>query len=163
MNMQPEKTAGTKTLGGAGDADATLRLIAGLPAPDGLESRVKAAVHRAPAGRKGQLLDWPARSWMHSAWVRGVAAAAIVIAVAGGSWGVYSRVQPKRMPIALPHAGGAGFSSANAMRTPKTLDAPTVKTPANAGKAPVKKQADVKKKAMQAGQSGAAQQGQSLK
>jgi len=75
--------------------------------------------------------------------------------VAGGSWGVYQHARPREIPMALPHVG-SGFSSANAMRTPKTLDGPTLKhpvpTPAvkaaggeTAGMA--KKRPDIKKKA----------------
>lgn len=156
MNMQSEKEA--RSLAEAGGVDATLRLIAGLPAPAGLEDRVKTALQREPAGRSAKLLDWPAGSWVHSAWVRGAAAAAIVVVVAGGSWGVYTRVQPKQAPIAIPHVVGAGgFSSANAMRTPKTLDAPTVTLRANPESATVKKQTSAKKKASQNAKSGTAQ------
>jgi len=145
MKMQPERAASHFT---EGEADATLRTIAGLPAPAGLEDRVKAALRREPAGRQARMLEWPRGSWAQSAWARGAAAAAIVAVVAGGSWSVYSRVQPRQAPIVLPHVGGAGgFSSANAVRTPKTLDVPTV----HAESVPVKKEADRKKKAPQRG------------
>ena len=118
------------------EAESTLRLIAGLPAPEGLETRVKTALYRAPAQAKAAtLLDWPLgarRNWLqntlHSTWVRNAAAAAIVCVVAGGSWGVYQHARPRETPMALPHVG-SGFSSANAMRTPKTLDGPTLKHP----------------------------------
>lgn len=126
MNIQMQ-SVGTKALG---EADATLRRIASLTAPVGLEDRVKTALREPLSGHAPKLLPWPARNWAQSGWVRGAAAAAIVLVVAGGSWGVYSHVQPQRVPLAMPHLGGAGgFSSANAVRTPKTLDVPTVKQP----------------------------------
>jgi hypothetical protein len=121
---------------GAEEAEATLRLIAGLPAPDGLEDRVKAALRAAP--RTGRVLHWPAapvqnQGWLGSALVRSAAAAAIVFVVAGGGWSIYSRVQPARTPqaVAMPHvATPGGFSSAGAMRTPQTLNGPLLKHPA---------------------------------
>lgn len=150
MNRHSEKTA--RGFAEAGEAEATLRVIAGLPAPPGLEDRVKARLERQPAGSSANLLEWPARSWVQSAWARGVAAAAIVIVVAGGSWGVYSRVQPKQMLIALPHVGGTGgFSSASAVRIPKTLDVPTATPQANPKSAGVEKQAGGRKKALRSG------------
>jgi hypothetical protein len=150
MNMHSEKTA--RGLAEAGEAEATLRVIAGLPAPAGLEDRVKARLERQPAGSLARVLEWPARSWVRSALARGAAAAAIVAVVAGGSWGVYSRVQPRQAPIAIPHVGGAGgFSSANAVRTPKTLDVPTVMLAANHKSAAGEKQADGKKKGPRSG------------
>jgi hypothetical protein len=109
-----------------GDAEATLRVIAGLPSPEGLEDRMKAILHQAP--RRASLLRWPARprsAWMESAWARSAAAAAIVFVVAGGGWEIYSRVQPAEPPRAIalpPVAAHAGFSSANAIRTPRTLN-----------------------------------------
>lgn len=117
--MQPKRDLGLTT-----GADATLRLIAGLPAPEGLEDRVKARLQNAP----GNVLHWPlSGSWIQKTWARGAAAAAIVVVVAGGSWQVYSRVQPKQAQIAIPRVvGSGGFSSANAVRTPKTLDVPMV-------------------------------------
>jgi hypothetical protein len=55
-------------------------------------------------------------------------------------------VQPKASPLALPHVG-SGFSSAGAVRTPHTLDGPTV-APAQASAAPAssKKALNAKKK-----------------
>jgi len=149
MNTQPDK--GVRSFAGSGAVDATLRAIAGLPAPAGLEDRVKAALRREPAGREAKLVEWPRGGWARSAWARGAAAAAIVVVVAGGSWGVYSRVQPREAPIVLPHVGGAGgFSNANAVRTPKTLDVPTVRPESLAAKT----QGGKKKKAPQRESSG---------
>jgi hypothetical protein len=90
-----------------------------------------------PGFGKGQVLPWPAqlmsaRNWTNTPWARGAAAAAIVFVVAGGSWGVFSRVQPAPAPkaIALPHVQtSGGFSNAGAMRTPQTLSGPQVKRP----------------------------------
>jgi hypothetical protein len=147
VNQQFDTKMGVGTV--SGDADATLRLIAGLPAPDGLEDRVKAGVRRRAAIRTGAVLDWPVGNrsdWAHNNWFRGAAAAAIVAIVAGGSWQVYSHVQPKQAQIALPRVGGSGgFASANAVRTPKTLDAPTVPHAAIPADGAAKKRAERKK------------------
>lgn len=126
----------------ASPAETTLRLIAQLPAPKGLEDRVLAGLASTP--RRGRLLQWPSlrheggawmqgRAWTQgSAWMRGAAAAAIVFVVAGGGWGIYTHVQPPQSTkvIVMPRAGaGGGFSSAGAMRTPQTLDGPVVAEP----------------------------------
>ena len=132
--MNPESTADQKNRANSGEAESTLRLIAGLAAPEGLEARVKTALtNKAGSRRSATLFDWPLSprgGWMRSTFVRSAAAASIVCVVAGGSWGVYRHVQPKEVPMALPHVGApSGFSSANAMRTPKTLDGPTLTHP----------------------------------
>jgi len=115
-------------------AEATLRLIASLPAPEGLEDRIQAGLLAAP--RKARILAWPAALTPSSGWVRAAAAATIVFVVAGGGWGVYSRVQqpPTAKVIVLPPHGAAqgGFSSAGAMRTPQTLNGPVLAHPAAA-------------------------------
>jgi hypothetical protein len=117
----------------ADSGEETLRLIAGLPAPAGLEERVHKALRAAP--RKGRVLAWPARfrakTVMESNWMRAAAAAAIVFVVVGGGWGVYSRVQPGPagkvivMPQRMPSSGG--FSGAGAIRTPQTIPGPKVR------------------------------------
>lgn len=108
--------------------EETLRLIAGLPVPAGLEDRVHAALRAAPRG--GRVLAWPAALRPQSGWMRTAAAAAIVFVIAGGGWGVYTRVeqgQPAKVIVMPPRiAGPGGFSSAGAMRTPQTLAGPTV-------------------------------------
>jgi hypothetical protein len=120
-------------------AEVTLRMIARLPAPQGLEDRVQAGLLTAP--RQGRLLAWPRALPMAGGWMRGAAAAAIVCVVAGGGWGIYSRVQPR--PAGLT-TGSGGFSTSEAVRRPKTLEGPAVVThavgvPATAApKAPVK-------------------------
>jgi hypothetical protein len=118
----------------------TLRLIAGLPAPAGLEERVHKALRATPRSHvlgSGRVLAWPAgfgaKAVMESNWMRAAAAAAIVFVVVGGGWGVYSRVQPGPagkvivMPQLVPSSGG-GISGA--IRTPLTIPGPTVKQPA---------------------------------
>lgn len=112
------------------EVDATLRLVASLPAPEGIEDRVHTALRTAPRG--GRILDWPARFVMESAWMRSAAAAAIAFVVVGGGWGVYSRVQVAKV-IEMPSqvsAPGGGFSSAGAKRTPETVTGPVINHPA---------------------------------
>jgi hypothetical protein len=114
-------------------AEETLRLIANLPAPEGLEDRVHARVHAAAsaAQHRGSVLAWPRAFRAESGWMRGAAAAAIVFVVAGGGWGVYTRVestqnQPAKvivMPARMPGSTG-GLSGAGAMRPPLTLPGP---------------------------------------
>ena len=132
----------------SGSAEETLRLIARLPAPEGLAERVQAGLHAASLSAsspvRARILDWPValqldHAWMRSAWMRAAAAAAIVFVVAGGGWGIYSRVAPvpQTRGIALPHvATPGGFSGAGAMRTPQTLNGPTVARPAVVHPAP---------------------------
>src|SRR5580704_5653014 len=132
---------------GAGSGEDTLRLIAGLPAPVGLEERVRQALREAPHDLRGggRVLAWPARfgakTLMESNWMRAAAAAAIVFVVVGGGWGVYSRVQQGPagkvlvMPQLVPSSGG-GISGA--IRTPLTIPGPTVKQPEKKAAAPKK-------------------------
>jgi len=74
--------------------------------------------------------------------MRSAAAAAIVFVVAGGGWGVYSRVQQPqaaRVTVMPPRLAAPGsFSSAAAIRTPKTLDGPVVANPATTKAAEVR-------------------------
>jgi hypothetical protein len=122
---------------GIGGAEETLRFIAKLPAPEGIEERVQDALRLAPRG--GRVLSWPAasgwarRGWMESGLARSAAAAAIVFVVVGGGWGVYSRVKPVEGPkvVVMPRPGGAGFSSAGAMRTPNTVNGTVLTHPLN--------------------------------
>ena len=115
----------------AGAGEDTLRLIAGLPAPEGLEERVHTALRSAP--RKGRVLAWPFALRADARWVRATAAAAIVTIVAGGSWGVYSHIQPwqaAKAPAAPARVGSAqGFSGAGAKRSPQTLQPLVVSAP----------------------------------
>jgi hypothetical protein len=115
---------------GAGEAETTLRLIASLPAPQGLEDRVHARIRTAP--RSARVLAWPTPA--AGEWMRVAAAAAIVCVVAGGGWGIYSHVQPgQAIPgyavrgVAGPPVAGPGqFSTGEARRRPQTLVGPIV-------------------------------------
>ena len=112
---------------GTSEAEQTLRLIASLPAPIGLEDRVHSTLLAAP--RRARVLQWPASSHSSTGWLRGAAAAAIVLVVVGGSWGVYSRVAPGSPVngISGPHIAGPGqFSQGGAVRRPQTLQGPVV-------------------------------------
>ena len=120
------------TVDRASTGEDTLRLIAGLPAPGGLEERVQGALRAA--SRRGRVLAWPAALRADAAWMRAAAAAAIVFVVAGGGWGIYSRIQPfqqEKVPATPARvASPGGFSGAGAVSTPKTLDKPVVSAPA---------------------------------
>jgi hypothetical protein len=130
-----------------GSAEDTLRIVANLPAPAGLEDRVHAALHLArtedsqrrlngsgpndaQVDRRGRVLAWPSALKPQTGWMRTAAAAAIVFVVAGGGWGVYTRVEqnrPARILVMPPRLGAAsGLSSAGAKRTPETLTGPKV-------------------------------------
>jgi hypothetical protein len=130
--------------GASSDSSAfeeTLRLIARLPAPEGIEERVQSRLRTGslttsgkaascPAvSSKARILHWPKAQQLESAWARMAVAAAIVFVVAGGGWCIYSRIQPvqPQVAVALPRVGArGGFSSAGAMRTPQTLNGPLV-------------------------------------
>jgi hypothetical protein len=114
----------------------TLRLIAGIPAPEGLTDRVRTRLRTAP--RTAGLIPWPIAGTMafriHSPAFRTAAAAAIVGIVGGGGWQIFSHVQnaPSANAVVQPARIGnsGGFSNAGAMRTPDTLDRPVLKDPA---------------------------------
>jgi hypothetical protein len=116
--------------------EETLRLIARLSAPQGLEKRVQAGLKSGlranprPEPASARLLRWPVAPRLNSAWMRTAAAAAIVFVVAGGGWGVYSRVGTARNIAPPQSATQGGFSSSGAMRTPQTLHGPVVAPPA---------------------------------
>jgi hypothetical protein len=115
----------------------TLRLIASLPAPEGLADRVESGLRHTPP--TGRVLNWrgrlrPSGGWMQSTMARGAAAAAIVCVVAGGGWRIYSGVEPAPAAkvVAMPARvapGGNGFSQAGAKRVPLTLDGPVLSHP----------------------------------
>jgi hypothetical protein len=124
---------------GSDAPDETLRLIARLSAPEGLEERVQAGLRTAALTElpKARILRWPVAFSMDNGWMRAAAAAAIVAVVVGGGWGISSRFQPSQpsSAIAVPLRGAgqtrqSGFSSAGAMRTPQTLNGPVVAHPA---------------------------------
>jgi hypothetical protein len=125
----------------ASSVDATLRLIAELPAPVGLEDRIHASLRAELIWRtrfvmpRAEVLAWPdSRSTgsrrLHSSLLRTAAAFAIVAIVLGGGWGIASRIQTaataKGAPLPNRAVGPGGFSSAGAMRTPQTLHGPVV-------------------------------------
>ena len=131
-------------------AEETLRTIANLPAPAGLEDRVHAALRSGP--RRGRVLAWPEGFRPQSGWMRTAAAAAIVFVVAGGGWGVYTRVEQNRPAkvLVMPRvAAPSGFSGAGAMRTPQTLAGPTINATSTTAQ-PVQQKA-AKKPAAKAG------------
>jgi hypothetical protein len=111
-------------------AEETLRVIARLPAPDGLADRVQAGLRAAP--RSSRVLRWPVwfagDGFRYGTALRGAAAAAIVCVVAGGGWRIYSHVQtaPSAQALPVPARMGNGFSSAGAMRTPDSPSAPVL-------------------------------------
>jgi hypothetical protein len=145
MNDPTQKYSINDSRAGTGDFEETLRQIAQLPAPMGLADRVQAGLRASQlsGARRERVLHWPAALRPGSDWMRSAAAAAIVFVVAGGGWGVYTRVQqhqPVRV-MAMPRVGAqGGFGGANARRTPITLNGPVLANPAPAkiaqGKAP---------------------------
>ena len=150
-----------------GSAEETLRLIASLPAPAGLEDRIVAGLRSSQRSQPhgARILAWPGalrpeRGWVHGAAMRTAAAAAIVMAVAGGGWGVYSHVQTSQ-PRALaqpprPAVSSSGFSGAGAMRTPQTLNGPVLTQPPAAAQPPAKAPARPAQKPAHRGQPGTA-------
>ncbi len=118
---------------GLGEAEKTLRVIAALPAPDGLAERVQGRLREAP--KRARVLSWPG-TVMRSALWRGAAAAAIVCVAAGGAWGVYRQVAPamaarNTAPQVRVRPEG-GFANAGAMRTPDSVlktEAPRLEAP----------------------------------
>jgi hypothetical protein len=120
-----------------GRGEDTLRLVAVLPAPDGLAERVKEGLRSAP--ETGRILMWrsplrPAAGWMYGSVARGAAAAAIVCLVAGGGWRIYSHVQPASgaRVVVMPSPAapiGSAFSNAGATRRPDTVVGPVLTQP----------------------------------
>jgi hypothetical protein len=118
-----------------------------------LEERVNKALKSKAVerGLRGRVLAWPRTLRPESAWMRSAAAAAIVFVVAGGGWGVYTRVdnmridknQPARvivMPARMPST--EGFTGAGAIRTPVTLPGP--KAPAAVTTSPLQQKSPKK-------------------
>jgi hypothetical protein len=104
-------------------AEVTLRLIARLPVPQGLENRIDARLRATP--RRARVLAWP----LAGEWMRAAAAAAIVSVVAGGGWGIFLRVHPGQFSpgISGPSlAAPGGFTEGGAVRRPQTLTGPRV-------------------------------------
>jgi hypothetical protein len=136
--------------GSSGNYEETLRLIARVSAPEGLEERVQAGLRTVSP--KARILRWPEALRLDNPWIqnlaRAAAAAAIVAVVVGGGWSVSSRFQSSQptSAIAVPaHGAGqtgqigqGGFSSAGAMRTPQTLNGPVVAHPSTTATKPAK-------------------------
>ena len=116
----------------AEEAIATLRAVAQRPAAEGLEERMKAGIaERLQFGLTAAApqAEFGAGGWMHSATLRGLAAAAIVLVVVGGGWGAarYGRRQATPQAVGIPRMAAPGeFSNSGAMRTPQTLSPPKV-------------------------------------
>jgi len=133
--MNPSTQYNSLNDANARSGEDTLRLIATLPVPGGLEDRIKSRLKSAPGS--GRVLLWPSSLAIGaSSTVRSAAAAAIVFVVVGGGWGVYSHVKPAMesrvivMPRQVEGNRDAGsFSSAGAMRTPQTLNGPVLTHP----------------------------------
>ena len=126
MNVTPHNPGGSEN----GTFESTLHVITHVSVPRGIEERMHAALAAAP--RQARVADWTSfcgeESW-RAGWMRAAAAAAIVVVVAGGGWGVYSRVQHSGRVGTVPAIPiGAGFSSAGAIRTPQTVQAPVLAT-----------------------------------
>ena len=108
----------------ADSAEQTLRMIANLPAPEGLTERVQNRLRNAP--RSSRRMAWPlafapvSRGNSH-AW-RSAAAAAIVCVVAGGGWQIYAHVQPSSSARVVvtpePVRPARGFSIGGSVHTP---------------------------------------------
>ena len=123
--MNQQNTNMSSNNSGISEAEQTLRVIASLPAPAGLEDRVHACLLAAP--RQARILRWPGTAHTVSGWRRGAAAAAIVLVVGGGSWGVYSRVAPGQPAkgISGPRMAGPGeFSQGGAVALYSALTHP---------------------------------------
>ena len=140
MGAEDNSEMNLETSKALAEMDGTLRALARVTAPEGLEERVHTALRSASRGG-GRVIEFPgefprefsARHASDSPWMRTAAAAAICFVVVGGGWGVYSRVQTARV-IAMPShisAPGGGFSNAGAMRTPQTLNGPVINHPQN--------------------------------
>jgi hypothetical protein len=114
----------------SGDFEETLRLVARLNAPEGLEDRVLTGLQVKPISGRARILAWPVSLRLENAWMRAAAAAAIAAVVIGGGWSVVHHAgtpqSARVITIPQPAAAKGGFSSAGAMRTPQTLNGPVV-------------------------------------
>lgn len=122
--------------GSRSPAEETLRMLAKLPAPDGISARVQASLRSAPrrSSLSGVGAVFGMSGWMHSAALRTAAAAGIVCVVAGGGWKIYSRVQMSAgmqgvaVPVRVSPVTGSegGFSTSGAIARPDPLKAPVI-------------------------------------
>jgi len=106
-------------------AEETLRLLAELPPPADLKDRVH---YRLAAERTKPMHRSVWSLWMPAQRLQYAAAAVLVVAVAGSTWGVYhtrpqagQKAGPStQIAPAVPHDAG-GFGTAGAERVPPTL------------------------------------------
>lgn len=113
------------------DFDVTLRLLAEAEVPEGLAGRVKARLELASGSK---VIEWPREPVDGGAWLRRAAAAAIFLAVSGGSWAVYTAangaLEAARKgvaPAVLPSQRPGDFGTAGTMKKANPLMAPLVK------------------------------------
>lgn len=139
MNFSTHNENDLERNAGVIDAERSLRLIASLPAPVGIEDRLKSGLRGTP--NQTGVIAWPLSSpnrvgWAQVSYLRAAAAAAIVFVVAGVGWEVHARFGPAPAPAAeaVPQRidGGSGLSPAGAKRTPKTVEGPRIAVPGNA-------------------------------
>lgn len=130
----------------SGDPEATLRLLAQLPPPEGLADRVHrnlaAAPDPAPAPRFWSL-------WLPAHRLQFAGAAVLVTAMAASSWTILESRRPTSpaaktaVPGTAADSGRSAFSSADAERHPATLK--PIKVPSAVPPAPKTSSAPKKK------------------
>jgi hypothetical protein len=117
----------TEKIVNTAEFERTLKLLAALPAPEGLAGRVQTRLG-APAAApvRGRLLPWPTERATRTVWLRAAIAAGLLAAVAAGGMTAYRWVAPAPMAHTVPArpAVQQNFSTAGAMRTPLTLNGP---------------------------------------
>jgi hypothetical protein len=101
------------------EAEGTLRLVAQLPPPRELADRVH---HRLAAERANPVRRSFWSLWMPAQRFQFAAAAALALAVAGSTWGVYHSKNGGHPVIPAPQAApNSGFGTDGAVRVPPTL------------------------------------------
>jgi hypothetical protein len=144
-------------------AEQTLRMLAHMPAPEGLSARVQASLRTAPQRERLSLGGvFGLSGWMRSSALRTAAAMGIVCVVAGGGWQIYSHVQtsPGMQGVALPvhvnsgDSSQGGFSTSGAIAKPDPLKAPVIThqtpNPPQASSQPIQPERKTAKKKSQA-------------
>jgi hypothetical protein len=104
------------------EAEETLRLLARLPAPEGLNDRIHSRLEMTtrPARRSFLASIWSL--WMPAQRLQFAGAALLVLAVAGSTWSVYHTSNRAGNVTPVPPAGpSTSFGSAGAERVPQTL------------------------------------------
>jgi hypothetical protein len=139
------------------DVDETLRLLAGAEVPPGLAARIKNRLDPALAQaaaqaaeepetslrRSSSLIAWPREASAGEIWLRRAAAAAIFLAIGGGSWAVYTganhalaMARKSTVPAVLSGRQQGDFGTAGALKKANPLMAllaqpPIAKKPAH--------------------------------